>query len=421
MVTWWADPMTVRGLPGVFISGGKIMACITKRRGRYVIDCYDQNGKRYRKTLKAGITKDAARKELYEIEAKIERRTFIHDKKAPLFSKVKEDWLKHKKQFLRENTWETCEANSRIHFTSLDNLKINQITIATIEQFITELKNKPRLTAATRKPNYKPTGEEKKISLNTMRKIIVTLNQIMAYAVRHRLIDFNPVHDAERPRSQGNEGQEKGISILTPEQIRNFLAKVTEPKYKALFLTAIMTGARQGELLGLKWSDIDFQKKQISVNRTFNMGRFFTPKTKQSVRKIDIAPILVKELAAWKLLQNTIRLEREKDEKKSEMQNKEKKNYDLVFPNEEDEPMNYSNMVNRYYKPALKAAEIPQIRFHDLRHTYASLLLAQGENIKYVQTQLGHSSPTVTLNVYAHLMKKENQEAACRLENAIFQ
>mgnify|MGYP000898447768 CR=1 FL=1 len=397
------------------------MACIAKRRGRYVIDCYDQNGKRYRKTLKAGITKDAARKELYEIEAKIERRTFIHDKKAPLFSKVKEDWLKHKKQFLRENTWETCEANSRIHFTSLDNLKINQITIATIEKFITELKDKPRSTAATRKSDYKPTGEEKKISLNTMRKIIVTLNQIMAYAVRHRLIDFNPVHDAERPRSQGNEGQEKGISILTPEQIRNFLAKVTEPKYKTLFLTAIMTGARQGELLGLKWQDVDFQKKQISINRTFNMGRFFTPKTKQSVRKIDIAPILVKELAAWKLLQNTIRLEKEKDEKKPETQNKDKKNYDLIFPNEEDEPMNYSNMVNRYYKPALKAAEIPKIRFHDLRHTYASLLLAQGENIKYVQNQLGHSSPTVTLNVYAHLMKKENQEAACRLENTIFE
>jgi len=92
------------------------MACIAKRRGRYVIDCYDQNGKRYRKTLKAGITKDAARKELYEIEAKIERRTFIHDKKAPLFSKVKEDWLKHKKQFLRENTWKRVK---QIHgFTS---------------------------------------------------------------------------------------------------------------------------------------------------------------------------------------------------------------------------------------------------------------------------------------------------------------
>jgi integrase len=248
--------------------------------------------------MKADATKELARKELREIEAKIERRTFLHDKKAPLFSKVKSEWLEHKRQFLRENTWETCEANSRIHFTSLDNLRINQITIATIEKFITELQNKPRSTAATRKPDFVPTGEEKKISLNTMRKIIVTLNQIMVYAVRHRLIDFNPVHDAERPRSQGKEGQEKAICILTPEQIRNFLEAVTDQEYKTLFLTAIMTGARQGELLGLKWSDIDFQKKQISINRTFNSGRFFTPKTKGSKRNIDLAPMLIRELAA---------------------------------------------------------------------------------------------------------------------------
>jgi integrase len=89
--------------------------------------------------------------------------------------------------------------------------------------------------------------------------------------------------------------------------------------------------------------------------------------------------------------------------------------------NEIKGPMNYSNMVQRYYRKALKDAGIPQIRFHDLRHTYASLLLAQGENVKYIQTQMGHSSPTVTLNVYAHLMKGENQEAACRLENTIFE
>ena len=370
--------------------------------------------------MKADATKENARKELREIEAKIERRTFLHDKKAPLFSKVKSEWLEHKRQFLRENTWETCEANSRIHFTSLDNLRINQITIATIEKFITELQNKPRSTAATRKSDFVPTGEEKNISLSTMRKIIVTLNQIMAYAVRHRLIDYNPVRDAERPRSQGKEGQEKSISILTPEQIRNFLEAVTDQEYKTLFLTAIMTGARQGELLGLKWSDFDFQKKQIGINRTFNSGRFFTPKTKGSKRNIDLAPMVTKTLAEWKMVCKAKKLENRNEMEKDNQEIKDIES-DLVFPNESGEPMNYSNMVNRYYKKALKAAGIPQIRFHDLRHTYASLLLAQGENIKYVQNQLGHSSPTVTLNVYAHLMKKENQEAACRLENTIFE
>ena len=163
-----------------------------------------------------------------------------------------------------------------------------------------------------------------------------------------------------------------------------------------------MTGARQGEILGLKWSDVDFSKKQISINRTFNHGRFFTPKTKGSVRRIDLAPVVVKELAGWKL--------------KSGGQDE-----GLIFPNEAGEPMNYSNMVQRHFHQALQKAGTDRIRFHDLRHTFASLLLNQGTNIKYVQTQLGHSSPTVTLNVYSHLMKSENQEDVCRLENAIFQ
>jgi integrase len=372
--------------------------------------------------MKAGATKDEARKELREIEAKIERRTFLHEKKAPLFSAVKTEWLKYKKQFLRETTYETYEANLRNYFDSLNGLRINQITIATIEKFIAELQNKALSTKATRKPGYIPTGKEKKISLNTMRKIIVTLNQVMAYAVRHRLIDYNPVRDAERPRSQGKEVQEKAISILTPKQIRNFLEAVTDERYHTLFLTAIMTGARQGEILGLKWSDIDFSKKQISINRTFNMGRFFTPKTKGSIRQIDLAPMAVRALAAWKLF-STIKEKEKREEKQSEngIEENAAENRNLVFPNEAGGPMNYSNMVQRHFRKALKDAGIPQIRFHDLRHTYASLLLAQGENVKYVQTQLGHSSPTVTLNVYAHLMKKENQEAACRLENTIFQ
>ncbi len=379
------------------------MACVTKRRGRYVIDFYDQHGKRYRKTSKAGATKEESRKELREIEAKIERRTYLHEKKTPLFSEVKDEWHKHKKQFLRETTWETYETNLRVHLAYFDRMRINQITTATVEKFIAELQNKPLSTKWAAKPDYAARPDGKKIRLNTIRKILVTLNQVMAYAVRHQYIDHNPVRDAERPRSQGKEAdQEKAISILTPEQIRNLLDAVTDQKCRTLFLTAIMTGARQGEILGLKWSDVDFTKKQISINRTFNMGRFFTPKTRGSIRRIDLAPMLVTELAAWKLKSGG------NDET-------------LVFANEAGEPMNYSNMVQRYFFRALRKAEIQRIRFHDLRHTYASLLLAQGENIKYVQTQLGHSSPTVTLNVYAHLMKGENQEAACRLENAIFE
>ena len=93
---------------------------------------------------------------------------------------------------------------------------------------------------------------------------------------------------------------------------------------------------------------------------------------------------------------------------------------DLVFPNQSGKPLNHGYMLRYHYWPVLKKAGRPKIKFHNLRHTFASLLIEQGENIKYIQNQLGHSSPTVTLDVYAHLMKPVNQEAACKLENTIF-
>jgi integrase len=223
----------------------------------------------------------------------------------------------------------------------------------------------------------------------------------MSYAVRHRYIDYNPVRDAERPKATGKIEIKADMQVLPPEQIKTLLEAEPDQKYKTLFLMAVMTGMRQGELLGLKWSDIDFEKKQTHVQRTFNHGRFFTPKTKGSIRKIDLSPVVILELMKWRLASGRNEL-------------------DIVFPNKVGKPMECQKMMIRHFIPALTAAKLPRVRFHDLRHTYASLLIEQGENIKYIQNQLGHSSPMVTLNVYAHLMKDSNQEAVCKLENSIF-
>jgi len=173
-------------------------------------------------------------------------------------------------------------------------------------------------------------------------------------------------------------------------------------QYKTLFQLAIFSGARQGEIIGLKWSDIDWENSQIHIQRTFNNDAWYETKTDTSDRKIDLGPAMMTALKKWKLACPTSEL-------------------NLVFPNNAENPINHNNLVNRHFNPTLKAAGLPKIRFHDLRHTYASLLIEQGENIKYIQSQLGHSSPSVTLNIYAHLMKPVNQEAACRLENTIFE
>jgi integrase len=357
------------------------MACISKRRGRWVIDFYDQHGKRRWITLPAGTTKAKAREELRAAEEMVARKIYLPLKKIPSFSEVAHDWIEFKRSKLRASTWEVYEGHVRNHFRDMDKLKINQVTTATTEKFII-------------------TRQARGMKIGTLRKILVTMGQILSFAVRHKYLDHNPLIGAERPRKQDSE-KEKEVTILSPLQIQELLESVNDPKFRALLIMAIMTGARQGELLGLKWSDIDWEEKQITIQRTFNFGKFFDPKTSASRRKVDLSPLVIKELRKWKLACPSTEL-------------------DLIFPNDAGKPMNNKNMLKRHFYPALKATGLPRVRFHDLRHTYASLLIHQGENIKYIQTQLGHSSPTVTLNIYTHLMKPTNQEAACRLEDTVF-
>lgn len=359
------------------------MGTVRKRDNRYFLDFYDQHGVRQRHLMPKGATKAEAKKQLRANEDMVEKGTYMPIKDIPKFSQVAADWLEYKKAKIRETTWEVYEGHVRNHFDDLNGKLVNRVSIATVEKFITK-------------------RQADRMNIGTLRKILVTLGQILSYAVKHRYLDYNPLREAERPREQANE-QEEGdkVAILTPAQITTFLEQVQDNKYQTLFLMAIMTGARQGELLGLKWGDINWKNKQVYIQRTFNKGRFFVPKTKGSRRHIDLSPVVVRELKKWRLACPA-------------------NNLNLVFPNEAGEPMNYSNMVQRYFLPALKSADLPRIRFHDLRHTHASIRLANGENIKYIQTQLGHASPTVTLNVYAHLMNPTNQDAACRLENAVF-
>ncbi len=358
------------------------MACIAKRRDRWVLDFYDNTGKRHWKTLPKGITKGKAKEAMREIEDQVRRGIYLPDKKIPNFSKVAEDWLLHKKQNVRNSTWTGYQGHLKHHFGDLNSMRINNITIAKVEKFIAE-------------------KQKAGMNLTTLRKIIVTFNQVMSYAVRHRYIDYNPVRDAERPRDQGGEEKLK-IKILSSFQINSLLESINDPKYKTLFMLAIMSGARQGELLGLKWADVNWFSNQIHIKRTFNKGTWYKPKSKASNRKIDLGPKMITDLKKWKMACAA-------------------NDFDLVFPNKAGKPINHANMLSRHFYPALKGANLPRIRFHDLRHTYASLLIEQGENIKYVQTQLGHANPTVTLNIYAHLMKPVNQESPRRLEKAVFE
>lgn len=361
------------------------MGTVRKRGNRYFLDFYDQHGVRQRHLMPKGATKAEAKKQLRANEDMVEKGTYMPPKDIPEFSQVAADWLEYKKAKIRETTWEVYEGHVRNHFDDLNGKLVNRVSIATVEKFITK-------------------RQADKMNIGTLRKILVTLGQILSYAVKHRYLDYNPLREAERPRRGAQvendcEG-ERELEILTPSQINAFLSGVDDPKYRTLFILAVFSGARQGELIGLRWGDIDWENHQVIIQRTFNNGRLFIPKTRTSKRKIDLGPTIMKELKRWRLACP-------------------KNDLGLIFPNEAGNHINNKNMLRRYFRPALKEAGCPCIRFHDLRHTYASLLIEQGENIKYIQTQLGHASPSITLNVYAHLLKDRNPESACRLENAV--
>jgi integrase len=358
------------------------MASIRKQRGRWVVDFRDHTGKRRLKSLRKGLKKEDAEREKTRILEQVENQTYLPKAGIPTFAEVAKKWLAYKKPKVRETYWEVLGVHVRIHFTDLDSLKISQVTIPVLEEFITA-------------------RQAKKMHIATLRKVLVTLGQVLAYAVKNRYLSSNPLRDTERPRDVRHEGRK--MQILTPDQVRPLLENTPPGKYRTLFLFAVMTGARQGEILSLQWGDLDLEKKQVHIQRTGRDGRLFPTKTLSSDRRVDLSPVVVRELRKWRL------------------ESRFSKDDDLIFPTDTGNMMSRNNLVERYYLPALKKAELPMITFHDLRHTYASLMIEQGENVKYIQTQLGHSSPTVTWNVYTHLLKPTNQEAVQRLENAIFE
>lgn len=339
-----------------------------------------------------GSTKKEANEKCGKIEKKIRQGTYTPIKDMPLFPKVADKWLASREPNLRHNTFRNYKGHVENYLKPhFKRFKINHVNFDAIETFKAKAL-KGELPAEDKR--------FKMVSPPTLRKILITLGGILKYAVRRRYIDYNPVREVEKPKARTIHDESYEMVVLQAVDIRTLLKNAESQKDKILFMTAALTVLREGELLGLKWDDIDWFNNQIHVRRTYNNGRFYDPKTKYSKRKVDLAPELVLELKKWKLACP-----------KGEL--------NLVFPTEIGTPESQSNMLKRRFHPALRRAGLAKIRFHDLRHTYASLLIDQGENPKYIQTQLGHSSIQITMDVYGHLMDNVNREAARKLGRTV--
>jgi len=233
-----------------------------------------------------------------------------------------------------------------------------------------------------------------------VRYIHRVLHRALEKAVKQGYIPRNPAHGAILPRIHRPE-----MSVLEESQVSQFLVTVHGTRNEALYQMAIATGMRQGELLGLKWADIDWNRGLVYVRRqvyrvTGKGFLFNEPKTNAGRRIVFIGENVLKSLAEHHQRQN-LEISHQKNWQDS----------DLIFPSTIGTPMDSRNLLREYYA-ALNQAGLPKIRFHDLRHTAASLLISHDIPINVVSRMLGHSRPSVTLDIYAHVYAGRQEEAA---------
>ena len=247
------------------------------------------------------------------------------------------------------------------------------------------------------------------LSSATVRYAHSVLRRALKQAVNRGLVPRNVVEGASLPRVGQKEAQ-----TLTPEEVRTFLQAAKHARLEALYVLAVTCGCRQAELLGLRWEDLDLETGRLTVRRQIQRSRdgsgMITGPTKnKKSRTIRLGIFTVEALKAHR--------KRQAEEVASAKGLW--KDPDLVFSSTIGTPLDPSNVVDRSFKPLLRGAGLPNIRFHDLRHACATLLLSEGVPVKVVQEVLGHSSVSVTMDVYSHVLPDMQEKAAAAMDGLL--
>ncbi len=248
----------------------------------------------------------------------------------------------------------------------------------------------------------------RKVGIPTIRKVHKLLHSSLGLAVETSLIGRNPASYAHPPRESMSE-----MKILDEQQVNQFLVSIIGHKWEALFHLAITTGMRRGELIGLKWDDVDWIKRTITIQRQLsppdNTGvRFLSLKTKSGKRSV-------------KLGEKTILVLRDHYERQQLRRQAAGNGWidcGLIFPNTKGVPISACHLY-RVFQELLEAAGLPKIRFHDLRHTSASLMLNNDIPPIVVSRRLGHSKASTTLDLYGHQLPSMQAEAAELMDNLV--
>lgn len=299
------------------------------------------------------------------------------------------EWMGSMRSSVRPRTWEQYDQVIRTHINPyIGKLRLKDLRPDHIQKLY----------------NLK----QDQLGAATIRIMHAILHKSLKQALKWGLVSRNSADAVTRPREVRAE-----MTVLTAEQAQSLLSYVTGSRYEALYYLALITGLRRGELLGLKWSDLDWVTGVLMVQRQLlwtktNGLAFAEPKTKKGRRPVKLGMSAIDKLRKHLALQQTER----------RFNVKRWQENDLIFPSMIGTPMDPTNLTH-FHGELIGKIGLPKIRFHDLRHTAATLMLQEGIHPKVVQERLGHSTITMTLDQYSHVLPGMQDEAAERLDTLL--
>ena len=356
---------------------------------------------RYSKQILVGYKSDGRKdmktiygKTIREVELKYRKIMEKHDKGIPVSEKnitVKiwaNQWLETYKKNVEANTFKSYKCAVENHIIpQFGYLKLSKLKLSDMQCYINNISDK--------------------YSVSTLKKIKITLDQMYKTAIQLQLVFINPVVGLSIPQKEKNEK-----SSISQENIKHIREFCKSYKHGAFIMTLLYTGMRRGEIAALTWGDIDFENNTISVNKAaefiHNKPTIKAPKTKNSYRLIPILNVLKPYLVNKNNERNT----------EPVFKNVNKEMHTATSLKKLFE--NFNKEFNAYLKK-LQGEEYSEVRFtmHQFRHTYATLLYYAGVDIKTAQSYLGHSSITVTMEVYTHLEEQFKNINADKLNNFV--
>ena len=392
------------------------MAGSIEKRGKnsyrlIVSEGYDLHGKPliHRKTVHG--TKKEAEVELAKFVTEVQSGLVI-DGKALRFSEFVEIWKRdYGSKELAPSTYKRyCRMLETRLLPYFGRFYINKIKPTDIMKFYDLLEKDTQLV---RKQGNNGAKTKKPLSGKTILEHHRLLRAMLHRAVYWQLIVSNPAERvqpprAKKPKRRSYDDEQTKILLENLEKLT-----VEDTKYKVAIILTIFTGVRLGELMGLEWQDVDFRNGIISINRSSqylsDMGVFTkVPKTESSIREIAIPEFIISLLEEYKLWY---------EEQKS-LYGELWTNSDRLFVQADGKPMHPSS-ISKWFVKYVGTIGLPVINFHGLRHTNASLLVAQNIDIAVVSARLGHAQISTTLDFYVHPLLSHNRKAGYALENLL--